>query len=191
MLRPRDAAFKVNVGDMLACSGRGLVADLISTVSPTYTHVALIDSDRPAIVAESTSRSTLPDEESGLFVTGVQAHFLTDWLSAYDGNVWLYQLETPLTSFQREEFAEWIENERRQHVGYDWAGVMRLGAERIKDELSKAFTAKARAGSLFCSELATLAYQAVEELPETYKASEQTPDDAAHWPLFMPPVQLK
>ena len=185
MLSARDASLQVQVGDLLACSGSSEVSKLIRLVSPTYSHVALICSDRPAMVAESTASSSLPDSEDGMFRVGVQVHLLADWLAAYDGTVHLLQLRTPLAPITEEAFQTWIELEHRHNVGYDFAGVMRLGVERVKRMIGAP-----QFGSLFCSEMAAEAYKAIGLLTDVVP-SECTPDDASQWPLFRDPVQLK
>ena len=184
------ACYEVQPGDMLACKSRGIVADLIAQVSPLHSHVAMIVSARPAVVAESTARSNLPDVESGLLTTGVQAHFLTDWLAAYDGQVWLYQLKNMLTEQQSEILAAWIETQHRNKVGYDLSGVMRLGIKRLGLN-NFAWLDQPDAGSLFCSEMVTAAYQAAELITALTVARDVTPDDCCLWDLFREPITLK
>lgn len=188
MLTPREACYTVLPGDMLACSGNGTISDLIRVVSPNHTHVAVIASSRPAVVAESTAGSTIPDMESQQIEIGVQAHFLSDWLMAYDGSVWLFRLnaDAHLSGARQEALAAWIETEHRAKVGYNFAGVMRLGAERVLQAL-----AEPRFGSLFCSQMLCEAYQEISLLPSTINPADVTPDDCCSWPLFDAPVQLK
>ena len=185
MMTARSACHNVSPGDMIACLGSGTIADLIRTVSPSHTHVAIIASGRPAVVAESTATSSLPDMESGLLTIGVQSHFFSDFLAAYDGQVWLYQLRDVLPYDKEETLAGWIESEHRGNVGYNFAGVMRLGLERIRQ------MASANMGALFCSEMVATAYKAIGLLPATVVPGEVTPDDACVWPLFRFPIQLK
>lgn len=185
MMTSRVACHNVSPGDMIACLGSGTIADLIRTVSPSHTHVAIIASGRPAVVAESTATSSLPDMESGLLRVGVQSHFLTDFLAAYDGQVWLYQLRDVLPYDKEEALALWIETQHRDNIGYNFVGVMRLGAERIQQMMG------ANIGALFCSEMVATAYKAIGLLPATVKPADVTPDDACAWPLFRFPLQLK
>jgi hypothetical protein len=195
MLSPRAAALTVGPGDLLACSSKGPVADIIRSVSPIYQHVAIISNQRPAIIAESTATSSLPDLETGMLVLGVQAHYLTDWLSAYQGSVFHYPLKTMLYQRDLPVLANFLENEYRGKVAYDAVGAMRLGLRRLGLIDWTAPTA----GAVFCSEFACQVYQALGLLPAQptqiggpgLDSADCTPDDAASWPIFGTPVQLK
>jgi hypothetical protein len=174
-------------GDLIACEGTGPVADAIRTVSKR-THVAVIVTAVPAIVAESTMSSKQPDVETGRLTIGVQAHFLSEWLAALDGSAWLYRLNEPLTDAEAEAFARFIELEHRNKVGYDFAGVMGLGADRL---LNSGLTIQPDFGHVFCSELAAMAYQSIGRMGADQQPWKMTPDDVCACPIFQPPTQIK
>ena len=171
-------------GDLLACSGKGVISDLIRTVSPRFSHVALVVGWSPSVVAESTASSNLPDMESGLLTIGVQAHFFSDWLAAYDGDVWQYSLKEPLIGSQEVQLVKWIETEHRYNVGYNFAGVMKLGWDRLRPHTALDLS------PLFCSELVTAAYEAIGIVSGKVPA-DQTPDDVVNFNLYQAPVKLK
>jgi hypothetical protein len=185
VISPRDAALTVKPGDLIAAVGTGPVSDLIKLVS-IHTHCAVICSGRPAVLAESTSRSTLPDKDDGTIRVGVQVHLLPDWLENYPGQVFLYPLANAMLPEEFAAFQSFLENEWTLHIGYDFVGVAKLGAKRLADNL----TAR-EVGSVFCSQLVTMAYQAASLISPSFRPADMTPDDVCAFPIFAAPLQLK
>ncbi len=176
-------------GDIIAFSGKNLGAKLIrwGTNSP-YSHLAIVlDREREeggrVSIAESTTFTTVPNFRNEKCLTGVQIHWLTNWLAAYkhDGQAWWLPLDRPLTTENKTKMQAWLWNLERRKVRFAYHKAL---AAWLNNKGGFQLNRWQNSSSLFCSELVVKALQIAGAIEPHIDASFQTPKDAIALPCF-------
>lgn len=187
---------QMKTGDVLAFSGKSRTSRIVrwATRSP-YSHVALLWRARlpggfgaSVMLIESTTLVDLPDALTRRVHKGVQLHFVSQRVSAYDGRIWWVPLREPLRPTAQRKMEAWLRQTHCKQVPYDLAQAIGAGFDLL-DALGLANEPDFSA--LFCSELVARALQVAGVLDPGVNASELTPADVVALPCFERPVRLK
>lgn len=172
----------MKTGDVILFSGKGFASDVIKWVTKSpYSHVGMVINEYlpgfgwTVLLIESTSISDMPDCVDRKVHKGVQMHFLSKVLDAYDGDVFWSPLKAPLEEDRKQAMLEWLRQAEAQHIGYDMAQCFGAGLDFL-DRLG--IKNHNDASKLFCSELVCKALE-IGGAITGYNASEMTPADVA------------
>lgn len=183
-------------GDVIAFAGKGRVSRLIQwKTQSVYSHVGMVlDADmqggvgKAVLMVESTALRTLPDMASGKFVKGVQMHFLSHRLGAYDGQAWWLPLKEKLPIHAAYNMQKWLRTMHHHQVRYDTLQAMGAGCDLF--DWMPGLQMEPDFSSLFCSELVCKALQIAGVVEDELNASEQTPADVVGYGCFRVPVPI-
>ncbi len=187
---------RMKTGDVLAFSGKSRTSRIVrwATRSP-YSHVALLWRARlpggfgpSVLLIESTTLVDLPDAVTRSVHKGVQLHFASQRVSAYEGKVWWVPLREPLKPAAQRKMEAWLRQTHCQRVPYDLVQAIGAGFDLL-DALG--LENEPDFSALFCSELVARALQIAGVIPESVNASELTPADVVGLSCFDEPVLLK
>jgi len=171
---------KMKTGDVIAFSGKGHFSEVIKwKTSSEISHVGIVaatnmfGNDR-VLLCESTTLTNIKDVIHKTITKGVQMHFLSQRLDAYDGEVFWYPLRDKLEKRYEKLAQAWLSDKHASKTPYDMTQAMgagldffdKMGLENEEDH-----------SKLFCSELVTKVLQVVDEVGPHINSSEMTPAD--------------
>jgi hypothetical protein len=173
---------KIKTGDLIAFSGKSLVANTIKSFTDSdISHVGIVyraDGGRVQLM-ESTSLSNQKDIKHNDYIKGVQLHYLSERIEKYNGEVYLKRILKPIPN--EKEMLEWLSVKHSKRTPYDYlqafgAGVDTFDFIGLRNEPDFS--------SLFCSEMVAKALQVGGVISEQVNPSEETPADVMDYLCF-------
>lgn len=118
-------------GDIIAVSGVGAASDIINLGTfglPRHgiSHVGIVSHHGPnALIYESTTLGRPPCVIQNKAVSGVQAHYLQDYVEFVPGKIWHYPLRRELYNHEGARLGKVLD----EQIGktYDFGGAIRSG----------------------------------------------------------------
>ena len=164
---------KYCTGDILICSGVGVISSVIQLVSGGEgSHVATLIRDAMDVVyvLESTTLNKFSRKK------GVQLNLFSEWIRYYRGKVWWRSLDMGDTLEQRQQLRRFVAKYRNRPYErsflelaasvIDFGGWLSWLAKNKEDD-----------SSIFCSELVAMLYRAWHILPAELISNEVIPVD--------------
>ena len=192
---------QISPGDVIAFSGNGIDAKIIRwfTMSP-YSHVAIVlDTEYPnqqcddILIAESTIYTNIPDFQAQKCFKGVQVHWLSNWLAAYQacGRAWWFPLQQKPSYDRMAQMQSWLWHLHSSHTPF--ACRKSVGAWLAQNKYFKTETKKQSpktTTALFCAELVTEALQVAGIIDAKLNPATQTPKDLMNLACFEKPTLI-
>ena len=176
-----DVRHEINTGDIVLFSGSGGISHGIKLVTNSkWSHVGMVlrlPQYKAVFLWESTTLSNLKDAIDGRIKKGVQLILLSDRLQTYNGDVCLRPLKNHQVSLESYgNLMDLRESLRNRPYEKDQIELIRAAYDGPLGDNAEDLS------SLFCSELAAEAYQALGLLqspPIGTPSNEFTPSDFA------------
>jgi hypothetical protein len=177
-----DVADRIQVGDVLAFGGHGLLSKIIkkSTRSPVSHAATIIAVDpKPIMLVESTVRIDL-HPTYGVAITPAR-----DIVQHYDGEVWLLRLSSAVRKdrFDEKSFVTYLESK----VGgtFDVVGGLLVIIDEFLHQMRKRGVGELTAvlESFFCTELVAAGLRAAGTAPDV-KPEWVSPIDLCEWNIY-------
>lgn len=179
---------QINIGDVIAFGGRGVVSAAIKllTRSPV-SHVGTVLRVDPTDRVELIESTTLAERK------GVQVSFLSERIATYPGEIWWLSLSPTFRScIEWPRFTRFLLDYEQREVMYDYrqclhmafaplAHIPGLGWLRNHEDLRR----------VFCSELIAAAFEYSGGLPFGCNSSDISPSDLCRLNIYTQCVQLQ
>jgi len=188
--------------DLMAFQGRGTFSDAIRTVQHfqdssnpynSMTHVGsaietMLRNNLRKMFVEATTLTNIRDAVTKKLFKGVQVHFISDRLHAYDGHVYWCPLRCTSTPTEQaiDAVMKWATEKHHEGTEYDTVQAMRAGLRfwqshcKGKEDMDK----------LFCSELSTKCEQLAGILSADWNPSRVLPAWLVEREVHAAPVRL-
>lgn len=188
---------QIKTGDVIAFSGNAGFSHFIRwATGSVYSHVGIVlntnlgsGGDDSILIVESRTETQGKNAAGAKLIKGVQLHWLSKRILAFDGAVWLFPLKQELEQDNRAKMQSWLRQTTNKVVPYDSVQTLGAGLD-LFDRVGLTYSGE-DLSTLFCSELVAKALQIAGVVDSKLNPSEQTPSDVVNYPIYGSSVQFK